>query len=100
MVAWDQSNNYKNDNEAFLFSIDKNKKYSVKTATHAIYCGVGYGPTFGSGHDIHITTNSNTNNGNYCNAPNVYNIPNGFSDLSGQYNFTCNEIEVYSILFA
>ena len=44
---------YKDDKNAFLFSLDKQKIYSFKNNGKAIYNYKDYGPTFG-GFDIHI----------------------------------------------
>jgi hypothetical protein len=52
-ISWDQCNNYKNDTQSFLFSVDKQTKYPiVKNYEHAIRCLPGYGPIFGNGNDI------------------------------------------------
>jgi len=75
------------------------------TNLNSIYCSSGYGPTFGSGHDLHICNASNTSSGSYSNfgysfpvtelpgyqygSNNVKNI------LGGGYNFLTTEIEVY-----
>jgi len=48
------SGTYKDDQNAFLFSLDKQKIYSYKKDGKAIYNYKDYGPTFGGGHDIHI----------------------------------------------
>ena len=48
------SGQYKDDPNAFLFSLDKQKIYSYKKDGKAIYNYKDYGPTFGSGHTIWI----------------------------------------------
>ena len=48
------SGEYKDDPNAFLFSLDKQKIYSYKNDKKAIYCYKDYGPCFGSGQDIYI----------------------------------------------
>jgi hypothetical protein len=48
------SGEYKDDPNAFLFSLDKQKIYSYKKNGYAICNRKDYGPTFGGGHDIWI----------------------------------------------
>ena len=45
---------YKDDKNAFLFSLDKQKIYSYKNKGNAIYNYKDFGPTFGYSFDIHI----------------------------------------------
>ncbi len=63
--AWNSSNDYINDPNAFLFSIRRagvsfKDKFTVKQAQYALYVNPDYGPTFGSGsgHDICICNQS------------------------------------------
>ena len=55
-VQWTSSTSgeYKDDPNAFLFSLDKQKIYSYKKNGKAIHCSKDCGPTFGSGCDIRI----------------------------------------------
>ena len=41
---------YKNDKSAFLFSINKKKKYIARNDSPSIYCGANEGPRFGCGY--------------------------------------------------
>ena len=43
--------------------IEPSKFMKKKDSNIAIYCGTGYGPIFGSGHDIWIYNNCNDNGG-------------------------------------
>ncbi len=54
--TWDSSG-WKDDKNAFLFSLDKQRIYSYKNDGNAIYCNKDYGPTFGCGHDICLGNN-------------------------------------------
>jgi hypothetical protein len=105
-VAWDQSESYKNDPEAFIFSFKNNSNKPVKInnvdGTNAIYCYPGYGPTFGDGHDIQIANASNTNTTSFSNFSYRYKLDgydNGSDEsntfLAGSYNFQVSEIEVF-----
>ena len=49
---------YKDDKNAFLFSLDKQKIYSYKNDGNAICCYKDRGPVFGNGHSISIENNA------------------------------------------
>ena len=49
---------YKDDPNAFLFSLDKQKMYSYKSDDNAIYNYKNNGPSFGNGADIRIYKHS------------------------------------------
>ena len=49
-LPWDKSEKYKNDKSAFLFSINKKKKYIARNDSLSIYCGANEGPRFGCGY--------------------------------------------------
>ena len=106
-AAWDSSSKYKQDGNAFLFSLvnQDNKPLKMKTIKpeYAIYCHSSYGPTFGFGFDIHIASNSNSNTTSYSNLGHTYKHPQyaqettqSQSFLAGSRNFQVNEIEVYA----
>ncbi len=109
--AWNSSNTWINDPNAFLFSLRRagvsfKDIFTVKSAVDALYRHSGYGPIFGGGHDIHICNQSNTNFGSYSNFGHSYNLPDGYTKggnakdfLAGNYNqWTTTEIEVYQII--
>ena len=47
----------KEDKNAFLFSLDKQKIYPIKNYKYAIYVKNDYGPTFGFGTTVYISSN-------------------------------------------
>ena len=91
---------YKQSNVSFIFSL-KNKdnvppfKAPVKNHQHAIFTNLGYGPTFGGGHDLHISNDSHTNQNSYTNFGHTYQPPQTKSLLAESYYFTPTEIEVF-----
>ena len=98
---------YKIDLSAFIFSLinKQNKPLKMKCpeCQNTIYCHIGYGPTFGGGHDFHISDNSNTNTNSYSNLGHSYSHPDyaagsneAKSFLAGSNNFQVSEIEVYT----
>jgi len=56
-VEWDTSGKFKDDKNAFLFSLDRMRIYSYKNNGKAIYCHKDFGPTFGAGYTIKIAGN-------------------------------------------
>ena len=104
--VWDSSSgNYKDDKNAFLFSLDKQKIYSYKNNGKAIFCYKDYGPTFGCCHDIYIgkyaiqekklSTYESNSNGSY----NFYGDKNGLSESGNATYIYAVEYEVFQIIF-
>ena len=58
------------------------------SSSHSVYDDASYGPTFGHGHDLHI---SNMNRNSYVNLGYDYTDP----FLTGNRHFTANEIETF-----
>jgi hypothetical protein len=106
-VAWDSSNSDRADNsgQSFLFSLKNprgsvEQKFSLSDPTFAIRCISSYGPTFGGGHDIHLSDGCDTNTTSYTDFGYSYANPTGIegkSVLAGERNFTVKEVEVFSI---
>jgi len=72
-VNWDSSNSWKNDTTAFLFSLDYATRYPVySNGVNAIYCNPDHGPTFGNGHSLFISDNSNISGSSYARSDNNY----------------------------
>ena len=105
-ASWESSNELKSDPNAFLFSLtnkdSKPLKMKIDPIHHqsAIYCGSGYGPTFGV--DIRIFNNANTTIDSYSNlgcsykhSHHAFGTNEVRSFLAGSYNFQLVEIEVF-----
>ena len=108
--SWSRANTWVNDPEAFIFSLinsqEKPIKFDCKYPPHAIFCRADCGPSFGSGHDIHICNDSNTNQSSYCSLYNsykndqfnfLYRTEETRSFLAGSDKFLTTEIEVFQI---
>ena len=88
--------NCKNDNNAFIFSLDTKRKYNVINSDMAI--GTGSGVLLVFGYSLNsIVTNSNgcSNNSNYI-ENGAYNFDNK-NENGGERNFTMKSFEVYEI---
>jgi len=101
---WNVSNNYKQSDKAWLFSIDEKEKFPVKKGNNqAIYAHQNYGPTFGGGHDLFICMNqigfgqqsySNLGHSYECKSKNQNQKQ---SLLAGSYQFSVEEVEVFLV---
>ena len=107
-LAWQSDSNYVNDEakESFLFSVTNKTKHPLfQNIIYAIYNNPSYGPTFGGGHDIYISTDCNMNSNSYSNFgycykaidTTQYGTQSAQSYLAGAYNFKVVEYEVYEI---
>src|SRR3990167_3760471 len=102
-ACWNSaSNNYFNAPGSFLFTLvnpygDPPTLFSCKTLANAVYCNTGYGPTFGSGHDLCIHNSARSNNSSYCALGSGYNdtIGRGANTFTGARNFTVTDYEVF-----
>ena len=94
-----EPNNYKKDELAFLFSLNKKKKYNIKNdhIQYAIYGCSDYF-AFGGGHDLRINDKCTSNNYNSCNSSS-YNTIEQYELNGGQEYFLVDELEVYNVEF-
>jgi hypothetical protein len=103
-IHWDNTGTYKSSADSFLFTLSNPHKipptkYHTQSGAN-VYCHSLYGPTFGTGHDLHICNNSNTSNSSYTNFPSTYidTTGHGQSTFAGSYHFQTNDIEVYQVI--
>lgn len=97
---WTNPNgNYRKDELAFLFSIDKKKKYQINKdkVGNAICAGSNY-IAFGGGYDFCINDQCKTNF-QYSNFPITYSNEEKSELTGGQYNFLISDYEVYHVEF-
>lgn len=101
-LDWDSSSEWKNDLEAFLFSLDNDKKYDViPDASYKVYSNGGYGPWFGANGNIGLAYEKNYFIGNETHRENF--SCKSFStttenEISGGKTFNIYKMEVYQIL--
>ena len=106
----DSVGKYKRSRQCFLFSLqnkDNLKPFKCPIYNHqnnkAIWCDYTCGAIFGSGHDLLISSDANTNQHSYTNLGRTYHPPRGYEPgtletkdlLAGSYKFTPTEIEVF-----
>ena len=97
-LNFQNTNNYKQDEKAFIFSIDKKKKYNNTIAQYAIDTSSSYF-AFGGGHDFAIYDQFITSGSTYCNFPHSYSGGELYEITGGYNKFTVSECEVYHVEF-
>ena len=106
-VGFDSFSNYKCDNNAFVFSLDKQKIYNIKEGKYAISCNKSYGPCFigaNNGHgfyNIYIDNNfyfDNHNTGD--NVDNSYEITCDYELNKGEKKFKIEQLEIFQVLIS
>jgi len=104
--SWSGSGAY-GQGRAWLFALTnkygKPVRLEAGAASNNQYNNSSYGPTFGAGHDLHVN-GSMKSMSNYCNPSSFRQISTGWESvtvdntlLAGAYNFTVEELEVYSV---
>ena len=90
--------------QAFLFSVVNPHglgptKLPLINQPHAILCYSSYGPSFGGGHDLHISGNANSNTTSYSNLGNSYQCPSGQHStfFTGAEKFSVADYEVFGL---
>ena len=92
--------------QALLFSmvnphgLGPTKMPRIQNDMGGIYCNDSYGPTFGSGHDLHISGNANVNTPSSTYLSNSYQCPAGqncYTFLAGDQYFPVADYEVFGL---
>jgi len=102
--SWNTNGSY-STMQAWLYVLDNPShlpcKFTQTSSSYGAYGYSSYGPTWGSGHDLYVSS-SMRDNSSYCN-PSAYAIASGYSgsysnsSLAGSYNFTVEELEVWTV---
>lgn len=78
--------------------------FPVSNASHAGYGKIGYGPTFGRGHDICTFSGTITSSGNafslngHCNLGNSFNLNGENKNTITNNNMKVTDLEVYKVI--
>ena len=94
--SWKGNCVQKIDNDAFVFSIDKNKIYDVIKNEMAIGCYPKFGPVF-FGCQIRVYDNFFNKNSTTCHKKLNFKTNEDYELNNGEQYFTVKDIEVYSI---
>ena len=102
-LSWSSNEGWKNDKEAFLFSLDNDKKYdAIQEKIYKVYSGIKHGPWFGNNGNLGLAREKNYFIGNdihqenfedKCYSTTVEN------ELSGGKTFNICKLEVYQIIY-
>lgn len=102
-ISWASEGSKIQDPNAFLFSINRNKKMPTRNPKVSVKHKSSLGPTFGEGYDIYIGNPMNAQDKCFSN-PKTYPIEmeNNFSifaDGTKEWYFQIEELEVYQVIF-
>lgn len=100
---------YVSSSKSFIYSLYNINGYApvklqIKSGrtSYAIYGCSNDGPSFGNGHDIHISNNAASNRNSYTYCGYAYPLPPGYSSsyssctfYAGSYKFTPTDVEVF-----
>jgi hypothetical protein len=107
-LSWDSTSTWKADSShrSFVFTITNPhnfgpRKFALKPdwSQYALRCDASYGPSFGYGCTIRVSTNCVTSNNNSTSLSGYVNDT-GLNDhnvFTGEYKFTVKEIEVFAL---
>ena len=100
-VGFSSNGDMKNDEDAFLFNINKMKIYKIKKRHKAIYCDKNYGPCFGDKankgfwiSNNYLKEHSFVDKTNGC----FNNMKEDYELNQGKYKFTVKKLEIFKIL--
>ena len=96
---WENSGDWKKDDNVFVFSIDLKKKYKIKKDKDSYYCQKKFGPKF-NGLGIDYSGNI-LEAGKFAedNLTEYYEVNEGYQqyEISGGQSISCKEVEVYKV---
>ena len=96
-IPWKDLNcGYNRDEKNFIFSLDKQKKYTIKKPEKAIQTYSSYF-AFGGGSDFLVDNKCTSTNSNYNNNSGTYNTTQTYELNGGEKNYTVSSYEVYQI---
>jgi hypothetical protein len=95
--SWNQNGNYA-AGSGFLFSLKTPPtRFNIQNSSNSLYGAAGYGPTFGGGHDLFISDQSNSNSSSYSSLGHSYQNLGDPNHLAGARAFQVSELEVYLV---
>ena len=96
-IPWKNLNGgFERDEENFIFSLDKQKKYIIQKPEKAIQTYSAYF-AFGGGNDFHVDNQCTSSTNNYNINTGAYNTTERYELNGGEQNYTVSSYEVYQI---
>ena len=98
-AEWSSEEGYINDEKTFLFSFDDKEFYFIKKeqTEYAIFCNRNYGPSFGKGPDLYIS--SNCRNNSSFTKQESFDYKGKTDALVGKQKFSAIDYEIYQLVF-
>ena len=100
-VSWNNNRSYQADPDAFIFSLDASQKFvQWRNFNYSVYHHSSYGPSFGNGYDIYISSGCKSNQSSHCNSGHSYGFFNSYNMIyvgNQQIAFQVTDYEVYLI---
>jgi hypothetical protein len=102
--SWESDSGYLTDSQCFLFSLNRRRKIN-NNGNDSIYSNKQFGPIFGRGHDLLVSSNFDENYESYSSIGHCYGKNEDISPyssetfLAGKRNFKIKELEVFKIIF-
>ena len=102
--SWNSTNAYQVAPTSFLFVLNNSfgdaptmLPLTSQNNAYAMYGNNDRGPSFGNGHDLHISNNPMSNSNSYCGIQNAYvnGLGRGNNTFTGTRNFQVQDYEVY-----
>ena len=97
---WSGSGNYMRDYNAFIFNLDNKEVYYNSDDGFSGIDYNDYGPSFGRGCDLRISSGCMNNNDSYDYTPYSYDIKGKKYALNGEKNFKVSNYEVYELILS
>ena len=94
--AFNTSNNWISDPNAFVFSLDYKECYYYNNSGYMIYGSSSYGPLWGAGHDLYLASGCMSNTSSTTNQKS-FNYNNKTNALSGSTSFQAEDYETYEL---
>ena len=96
-LSWDSKSGWKNDNDTFIFNLNKEQKYKIINSNYSAYCNSTYGPF-----TAYFGCNSSTKKSIVHYAGNINSYYDNGSDILPSNNqqkyYDLLETEVYKII--
>lgn len=97
-IPWENKHKISKDNNSFIFSLNKMKKYKISKPQNAIDTGINYFAFGGNIFYFYIENNCHSTNNNYCNHYlGTYCNAVQYELNGSKSNFTVLSYEVYQI---
>ena len=94
---WNSKNNWINDPNAIVFSLDNNECYYYNNNGYMIYGSSSYGPSWGGGYDLYLSNGCLSNNESGT-TQSSFDYKGKKNALSGSNNFQVEDYETYELI--